>query len=763
MENEQNTNETAPTDAKTRLKKANPRDSATFWASELESSEKFLRKFHKQGEKVINRYLDDRGDTTTAGGNAFRLNLFNSNIRTMMDMLYSNLPKVEASRTHADSSDDVARVAANTIERLINTDIADHPKDYDSVLRSCLQDRLLPGLGVARIRYEFDEEEFQVPPRLDPFGNVIAPAYTDVKIVNEQAPVDYFHWQDVRWGWARCFSEVPWVGFRSYLSKDEAADRFGKENARQLEYKKQKVSDNTRGETRPEDDAPWSKAEVWEIWDKTLKQTVWYSPGAPKLLDKRPDPLQLKNFYPCPEFLIANATTSLYRPVSDYHMCQDLYNEIDTLQVRISTLTTAVKVVGVYDSSSDGIKRMLSEGFENDLIPVDSWAMFAETGGLKGAIDWLPIMDVVNALDKLRQLRDETIGLLQRISGMADVMQGGLQNQYEGVGQTQMKAQFGSVRVQALQDCFANFASDLLQLKAEVICKHFQPESIAKYSNMQFSFDAELLPQAIQLLKQPEMAHVRIKVRPEQVAMADYAQLKIERTEFLNAMATFMQSAAPMLQQEPQSMPLLLQMLQWTMSGFKGSAEIEGVLDTAIEQAQQKAQQAAENPPEDPAAKEAAAKAAEAQQKLQGEMQKIQAKAQADLQMRQADMQADIQTENARLQAKLQEITANHQANMAEIEAKMRADVVSEQAQMEANLKQTETAAEAEVGKTAAVNELSIEQKLAEAEIAMAEDQAKTEGSILAAGATADAKLREIAFSAAVKPEPTKKESGDDA
>ena len=32
------------------------------------------------------------------------------------------------------------------------------------------------------------------------------------------------------------------------------------------------------------------------------------------------------------------------------------------------------------------------------LIPVESWSMFAEKGGLKGAVDLLPLQDVVSAL-----------------------------------------------------------------------------------------------------------------------------------------------------------------------------------------------------------------------------------------------------------------------------------------------------------------------------------------------------------------------------
>ena len=752
----------APEDTK---QPKNDRHKASFWSDELKSSNKFLNHYLKQGSKVVDRFLDDRGAidgrVDTSDG-LFRLNLFNSNIRTMQDMLYSNLPSVEVDRTNADANDDVARVAAETMERLLNLDIVDNEASYDAVLKSTLQDRLLPGMGCARVRYEFDSEMILVPPMLDPMtGAPLTPPQEVEQVTDERAPVDYFHWQDVRWGWARNFSEIPWIGYRSYLSKQEATDRFGKKHAELLTYRKQKLVDDKDGQSRPEDDSPWNKAEVWEFWDKPTKTVVWFSPGYDKLLDTKPDPLGLKKFFPSPEFMMANATTSVYRPVADFHMCQDLYNEIDTLSTRIQILTTAVKAVGVYDASADGLKRMMKEGFENDLIPIDDWAMFAESGGLAGVVDWMPIMDIVNALDKLRQLRDETITLLQQISGMADVMQGGLQNQYEGVGQTQIKAQFGSARLQALQDCFANFAGNLLQLKAEVICKHFKPENIVKYSGMEFSMDAELLQPAVELLKQPEMAHIRIQVRPEQIAMIDYAKLKVERTEFMTAMATFMQSAGPMLEVEPSSMPVLLQMLQWTMAGFKGSAQIEGVLDKAIEAAQQKAQQAEENPQPSPEEQAAQAKAEAEQAKQQFELQKIQEQTQATMQIRQQDMQADIQTTIATTQAKLQEVQANHEANIRELTAKMHADIALEQVQAESNIAVTQAGADAEMEKDAKEKELSIAEHIAKAQTDIDSESEKLNLDIVRRSEETASKLMEISAAAEAKSEPAKPETKD--
>jgi hypothetical protein len=715
------------------LEKTTNPTSPKYWGSEIEASSKFLRDWQKRAAKIVQRYLGEhlRGKSEERTS----LNVFHSNTKTIQDMLYSSLPKIEASRTNQDSNDDIARVASETIQRMINLDIAANGEEYDSVLRSVLQDRLVPGLGCARVRYEVQHEQVMVPEVKDAAGFMVTPEHEETVLVSESAPIEYYHWQDVLWGWGRSFATLPWIGFRAYLTKKEVGQRFGQEFVDQLEYAKQKVSENSDEFQRDEDKSPWSKAEIWEIWDKKSRTVVWYSKGAKSLLDIRTDPLKLTGFYPCPPFLIANATTSLYRPTPDYLLAQDLYNEVDILQTRISLITEAVKVVGVYDAKCEGLKRMLKEGVENDLIPVDEWAMFAETGGLKGKVDWFPIEDVANTLGKLQQLRDETLRLLQMVTGMADVMQGALGSPYEGVGQSEIKAHFGSVRIQALQDQFARFAGDLMQLKAEVICKHFEPQTIMEQSNMGFSPDADMVPSAVQLLKSPNMANLRIEVRPETVAMVDYGRLKAERTEFLNALATFMQSAAPMLEQDKAALPYLLKMLQWTMSGFKGSQEIEGVLDKAIEQAIQNLQQQQEQP--DPQA--------EADQaKLQGELQKIQAKLDADLQLRQADAQADMETVRAQNQAKMGEIMATHHARVTEIQQKLRADLMKESAAFEGDMAQIEATAEAEIEKDRAEGLLDVTGEVAKARIEMENETEKSLLKMREIGEQSSAKIDEI-------------------
>lgn len=671
--------------------KKTPADQHKYWEQELNSSNKMLKEFHKQGTNVVNRYRGGKvKDTDLGSDDSFQLNLYHSNTNTLLSTMYGSIPKVRAFRTHNDPKDDVGRVAANILERLLNNDIQVNGEEYDTVMRAALQDRLIPGLGCAKVRYK---ATFGTEP--NPLGG------DDLKVLtNEVAPSEYIHWRDVRWGWSRTFKDIPWIAFRSYLKKDEVEARFGEEAAKSLEYKAQSVTEKEDGKDDSDTDGPWQVAEIWEIWDKVKRQIHWYCPSYDKLIESKSDFLGLAGFYPCPPLFLANCTTSHYIPRSDFHIAQDLYNEIDQLQTRISIITQAVKVVGLYDSGTEEIGRMFNEGMDNDLIPVEKWAMFSEKGGIDGVIDWFPVKDVVESLAKLREVRDETIGLLQQVTGMADFMRGQLSGQYEGVGQTQMKANFGSTRIQALQDEFAKFASDLLQIKAEVICRHYEPERISALADVQSmnEQDPKIILQAIQLLKNFSSARLRVEVKAESMAMVDFAAKQAERTEFLTALATFMQSASPLMEAVPGATPYLLQLLQWGLAGFKGSKDIEGVLDKAIDEASQQGQNDKPDPEK--------VKGEMAMQLQQMKHQQAMQLEQLKTQNKQAEMQADLQADIAKIQADMQ-------ADIEQIMIKAQADADTEYATSEINAQQQMAGVAAEIQKMTLQTELKIQEIMA--------------------------------------------------
>ena len=556
-----------------------PSSRRDYWFSELNAAENAQKKWHKRATKVVDRYKDNRSASQESW---FRLNLFYSNISTMSAMLFGKLPEITMDRRNNDANDDVARVASMILQRALQNDIGTPNDQYSDTLRMNLQDRLISGLGVARVRYEFDKEVVETASQLDMNGQVIAEGFSEEVVTAERAPIEYVFWKDFLWSPARTWNEVRWVGFTTKMTKEQCIERFGEEVGSKIPLTSTKKSD-TDLSAETEQDA-WKRAEIIEIWDKDNKKVCWYNKEMPELLDEKDDPLGLTGFFPCAEPLASNLTTTAYMPIPDFFMAQDLYNEIDRLETRIATISEAVKVVGVYDKSSDGVKRMLSEGVENDLIPVDNWSMFAEKGGLKGMVDWMPIESIAGVLRELTARRDDVKTQLFEVTGLADIMRGA-ESAAATATASSLEARFASIRVQALQDQFADYATDLIRLRAEIMTQHFNPENLYKQSNIEYTADGqnqELVGAAMELISNKKDLIWRLSVKPESVAMTDFAQLKQERTDFLMAISQFFQSAGPIIEQEPAAAPMLIEMLKWSLSGFKGSAEVEGVLDKGL-------------------------------------------------------------------------------------------------------------------------------------------------------------------------------------
>lgn len=626
-----------------------PRGWARRWQVELKAAQEDTHKWRDQGKKILERFLDERpavysGET--------RWNLFTTNVQTQMATLYGQTPTVAVQRRWADAKDDVARVAAEMLERLLNSDIEKDSDTFAQALQYALEDRLLPGLGLMRVRYVAEFEDVPAEPaQVDPVtGAVLAPEVpaTQRKVFEEVA-TDYLHWQDVLWSPARVWHEVRWLAFRAEMQQAEFERRFDPGGAKKLWAAMPKMGKPE--DKRNEPCTPWDRVAVWEIWDKDRRVVDWCVEGYVEVLDSKPDPYGLTGFWPCPRPLIANSTTSKFVPRPDFALAQDFYNEIDLVSTRITLLERAIRVAGVYSKdATSSIGRLIGEAAQNELLPVENWGAFSERGGIKGVVDWLPLEPITTALTALRDYRRELVDALYQVTGMSDILRGASDPSETATAQG-IKARFGSVRLQRLQDEIARFATDAQKLKAEIIAKHYDVGTILAQSNAEFTFDMELAPQAAELLKS-RFSDYRIEVKPEAVSLTDFAALKQERMEVLAGLASFMQTAAPMGQQVPGSTPYLLQMMQWAVAGLRGSSGIEGVLDQAITAAQQAQEQAAQagpqQPPPDP-------KLQTQQLKGQQEMAKVQAELQGDLMRIQAETQANEQKERVQAEWNVRE------------------------------------------------------------------------------------------------------------
>jgi hypothetical protein len=281
-------------DEKTEFKE-DPAGQWKRWNQELTMAKKAFARFHKDGDKVNKKFLDERTQEQDEWGEmTTRLNLFHANITTLVSMLYGKIPRVEVARKFADADDDVARVAGLMLTRILNTDIEEAGEDVASVFRNGLQDRLIPGLGSARVQYQFSTAQQQIEPIYDPkSGQEVAPAVIVENIDGEWVDIIYTHWKDVLWSPARTHPEIRWKAYRAFLDKDEFKERFPEVDTKDISFSSKGPIAKSRGDKA---DTVDPQVEVWEIWDKKKKCVYWWTDSHEEILDHQEDPLGLRGF-----------------------------------------------------------------------------------------------------------------------------------------------------------------------------------------------------------------------------------------------------------------------------------------------------------------------------------------------------------------------------------------------------------------------------------------------------------------------------------
>ena len=668
-----------------------------------------FKKWEARTKKIIRRYRDD---TRSASGNdTAKFNILWSNVQTLIPAVYSKMPKADVSRRFGDN-DPIGRVASILVERALDFEI-EHYTDFRSTMRHAVEDRFLGGRGVAWVRYE--PHVVQVPgmPESPEDGVQVTEDADEAEtkdytagqvepmeqIEYECAPTDYVHWADFGHSVARTWEEVTQVWRWVYMTKDALVERFGEEAARNIPLDSGPDPLSNYASNQRE----YTRAKICELWDKETAKVYWFSKQGNKFIDVRDDPLELEQFFPCCKPLYSTMTSDSLVPVPDFVLYQDQANELDILSDRIDGLVKSLRVRGVYDSSVPALQRLLTEGDNNTLIPVDKWMAFSEKGGLKGAIDLLPLDTLANALLQCYRARQEIKQQIYEITGLSDILRGASQASETATAQ-QIKGQFASLRLRSMQEEVALFASDLIRLKAQIICTKFQPQTILMYagaSQMQ-PVDQQMIPQALALIKDKPLRNFRIEVAADSLVQLDEAAMKRERTEFIGAFAGFLQQAMPVAQASPEMTPVLMEIMKFGVSAFKSSQQLEGVIDQALDQIKEKMAQPQQPKPNPEMMKLQAQQQAD-QMRVQADMQVAQAKAQFEAQLQQAKLQADAQQlqftaqlESAKLEREQQmerfkaELDANTKIRVAQIShsASVLPEDMDAQQQMHATLNQ---------------------------------------------------------------------------
>ena len=607
--------------------------------------DKEFAKWSGRTDKILRRYRDERQVNSMQS----RYNMLWANVSTLKAATFSRMPKADVSRRFKDN-DPVGRVASMILERAMDFEI-NHYGDLKHCLEASVFDRFLGGRGSAWVRYEpkIESQDYGVSEQNEESEE--SAEYLD----SEAAPVDYVHWKDFGHEPARTWDEVNRVWRKVYMTRKALVDRFGEELGNKVPL------DSSPDDQKYKDsDGIGKKGLVIELWDRETKKVLWISKSLNEILDERDDPLQLEEFFPCPKPLYATVTNETLVPIPDFTLYQDQANALDVLSTRISGLIDALKVRGVYDASEPTLQRLFTEGENNTLIPVKNWPAFSEKQGLRGAIDIVDItpiaMALKNAYEAMAQLKQE----IYDITGISDIIRG-QSNVIETATSAQIKSQFASLRLKEYQDGVAFYASNILKLKAQIICGQFQPETLVKIGGVsQLSPDDQaLVPQAIAMLKDNPMRTFRIEVATDSMLYQDEQREKEDRVAFLGAVGQFLERATQASQgMPPEATPLLMDLLKFGVTGYRVGRVLEGEFDNVADAIKEQAKQP-KQPKQDPE-----------MMKIQMEAQSRQAELQNETQMRQQEIQLETQKQEAQAQNDMRE--RQHKAELDQALEKQR-------------------------------------------------------------------------------------------
>ena len=646
--------------------------SVARWDAELVAAEKVTEKWMKDAKRISDRYILDKRNSEQIdfwGAPQGDFNILHSNVQTMLPAIFGQEPMPVIVRRHRDK-DPIGRVAAEMWERAVKTEL-ENDNFFDSMSRVAL-DLLLCGRGSAWVRFE---PEFTQTEQ----GEALAGA---------KSPVDYVLWSDFlhapKTTWAEVVKEG-WVARRVSMTRDMGLRRFGEI------FKEVPLGESGPGhdldDVGDREREVIGRASVWEIWDAASKQVIWICRDyQDRVLDIRPDSLSLDGFFPCPMPAFGTMGNNMLVPTPDYLQYEKLADELDRQTAKISVLTDALRVSGIYDASMEGLGQLLEDDGEdqNRLIPVTNFQAIQGVG-LDGAIQFLPLGAIAEALVGLYDARERTKQVLYEVSGLSDIMRGQVDPR-EKLGQSRLKGQFASQRLQSKVRVMEQVAKGAIAIKAEIIAEHYDPQFIRQLSGFDFIPEVERLKQqqpeavehvfglAMQLLRDEKTRGFRIDVETNSTILIDDDEEKQRRVEFLDSAGNFLERALPVAMQVPSLAPLMADMLLFSVRGFRAGRQLESSFEEAVETLKADQQQPEEEGP------------SPEEQQAQMEMQMAQQKAEIDMQATQAKAQNDAQSAQLDLQVKMMEI----QSKVREIEAKSQAE--EQKVQMEAAM----TAAEIE-------------------------------------------------------------------
>lgn len=556
------------------------------WSETIKAYEKRFDPWMTQAEKIEERYRDDKSLAA-----ADKFNIFYSDIQTLCPAVY-NRPPVPVVERRNRSKDDIGRVSSTLLENATSHCVDGY--DFDYVMQLTVLDWALTGRGVAWERYEAEtteepQENADGTPTLDDKGNAV----TMPRISYQSVITDFIPYKDFGHTPARNWTEVKGVWKRTLMDRDELVARF-KDKGKDIPLTH--TGEGIKANNGKEGGQEATHALIYEIWDKPNMQVIWLSLEQDEELEVKPDIYKLKDFFPCPRPIMGKVPGSSLIPMPIYNQVRHQLAEADMLTQQISNLSEQLRVAGVYDQTETALANLLkSKG--NKLIPVKGFSGFKNKGGIKGSVDFLPLADVVAALQAATTARAQVKADIDEVLGIGDIIRGQSSGPRATATEQRIKGNFATLRLDDIKGEVARFARDLIRIKAELIAEHFEDAEIVAASDLTTFTPEEqaIIPQALQMLRDEKQRGFHIDIETDSTVAIDENEEQQSRMAFVTTVGDLMQKALPVIQAAPEIAPLIGEMVLFTVRTFNKGRQLESSFESFVDQLNKSAKQAQMN------------------------------------------------------------------------------------------------------------------------------------------------------------------------
>ena len=576
-----------------------PTAKVKFWLTEIEAAKKREASWREDGDKIQQIY-----DGTNK---AIPFNILYSNTETLLPAVYSAVPRPVVQRRFKDE-DPLGKQASLAGERMLeflaDTNLDDY-QPFDDAMKQSTLDALLPGRGGATcVKYDADvygmEEDEDTDDAKKPMPSV----------EDEIVCVETKQWNRCYYGYAKTWMKVPWIAFEEYIDKKEATRLFGTEKAEALTYTSDDADEDKATRTAADDRFKGARTTVcvYQIWDRRGGKKVLYLSDKYQddVLKEEDDPLELAAFFPCPKPLQFVEKTFTLTPTALYKLYENQATELNQIQLRINKIVQAIKARGIYDGSLGGDLEKLMQADDNTLVPAESASSLAAEKGLSNAIWFMPLTELVTALQQLYAARESCKQVIYEITGISDILRGSTSASETATAQ-QLKSQWGSLRLKRLQKEVARYARDLFRLMLELAATKLSEDAWAKMTGLPFTTTAQVQQaqqvvmaaqvegrppdaQAQALLAQPSWGAVlallkddlsrsfRIDIETNSTVEPEAAEDHQNITDMLTALGQYLNGVAPLVANGTMPFEVAQGMMLAIARRFRFGTEIEDYL-----------------------------------------------------------------------------------------------------------------------------------------------------------------------------------------